>query len=149
MRGSDSSLAGFVLDNTTRHGPGSAGILILRVGVGGMLLFGHGWDKLFGFAEKAGVFPDPLGVGSAMSLGLVVFAEFFCAIALILGFATRLAAFPLVINMLMAVLVIHSDDPWGKKEFALLYAVPFITLLFTGGGKYSLDAIVWPRAFRK
>ena len=147
MRGS--GIAGFVLDNTTRHGPVSLGILILRVCVGGMLLFGHGWGKLFGFAEKAGVFPDPLGVGSAMSLGLVVFAEFFCSIALILGFATRLAAFPLVINMLVAVLVIHSDDPWGKKEFALLYAVPFITLLFAGGGKYSLDAIVWPRTIGK
>ncbi len=149
MRGSGSGPAGFVLDNTTRHGPGSAGILILRIGVGGMLLFGHGWQKLFGFAEKAGVFPDPLGVGSAVSLGLVVFAEFFCAIALILGFATRLVAFPLVINMLVAAIVIHSDDPWGKKEFALLYAVPFITLLFAGGGKYSLDAIVWPRTIGK
>lgn len=136
-----------LLDNTTRHGPGSAGILVLRVGVGAMMLLGHGSDKLFGFSQKAQFFPDPLGIGSAASLGLTTFAEFFCAMALILGFATRLAAVPLVINMLVAALVIHGGDPWPKKEFALLYAVPFLTLLFSGGGKYSLDAIVWPRVF--
>lgn len=149
MSESGSGVAVSILDNTTRHGPGSLGLLILRVGTGAMMLFGHGWGKLAGFSDKAGVFPDPLGIGSAASLGLATFAEFFCAIGLIFGFATRLSALPLVINMLVAAIIVHSDDPWGKKEFALLYAVPFITLLFTGGGKYSLDAVVWPRLFGK
>ena len=143
MNGTDRGFLESILDNTTRHVPGSIGLLVLRVGVAGMMIYAHGWGKLAGFAEKSAVFPDPLGIGSAASLALATFAEFFCAAAILLGFMTRLAALPLVINMLVAALVVHAADPFAKKEFALLYAVPFMTLLFAGGGKYSLDAVVW------
>lgn len=119
----------------------SLGLLLLRIGAGGAMLFGHGWGKLTGFAELSERFPDPLGLGSpALSLGLAVFAEAFCAAAAMVGFATRFAAVPLVITMLVAALVIHGDDPWAKKELALLYVVPFLTLVFTGAGKFSVDA---------
>ena len=54
----------------------SLGLLFLRVLSGGMMLLGHGWAKLAGFAEMAPNFPDPLGLGSStFSLGLAVFAE--------------------------------------------------------------------------
>ena len=43
--------------------------------------------------------------------------------------------------MLVAAFVVHADDPWGKKEFALLYAIPFTALAITGGGRYALDAL--------
>jgi len=120
----------------------SAGLLFLRVWVGLMMAFGHGWGKLIGFGDRSGQFADPLGVGSAFSLGLTVFAEFFCALALVLGLLTRGAAIPLIITMLVAGLVIHGDDPWGKKELALLYLAPFLTILLTGPGKYSLDRLI-------
>jgi putative oxidoreductase len=119
----------------------SIGLLILRVAVGSMIIMGHGWGKLIHFAEKASVFPDPLGLGSTISLSLAIFAEVFCSIAIILGFATRLAVIPLIIMMSVATFIFHADDPWQKKEFALLYLVPFLTLLFTGAGRYSLDTI--------
>lgn len=144
MSGSGRNVFEAILDNTTRHVPGSLGLLILRLGVAGMMIYGHGWGKLAGFSEKASVFPDPLGIGSAASLALATFAEFFCATAIVLGLATRPAALALVVNMLVAALIVHADDPFAKKEFALLYAFPFITLLLAGGGKYSLDAVVWP-----
>ena len=35
-----------------------------------------------------------------------------------------------------------QSDPWGKKELALLYAVPFATLLLTGAGSWSLDGLL-------
>ena len=41
--------------------------------------------------------------------------------------------------MVVAAFVQHFGDPWGKKEFALLYAIPFAMLIITGGGKYGLD----------
>jgi putative oxidoreductase len=119
----------------------SLGLLLLRVAVGGMMAAGHGWAKLTGFGEMAEHFPDPLGLGSpTASLVLAVFAEFFCAAAVVLGVATRFAAVPLAVTMLVAGLAIHADDPWAKKELALLYAVPFIALVFTGAGKFSVDA---------
>ena len=42
---------------------GSLGLLLLRVSVGGMMLFAHGWGKLTSFAERSSSFPDPLGIG--------------------------------------------------------------------------------------
>jgi putative oxidoreductase len=110
-----------------------------------MMATGHGWEKLLTFGVRSGSFPDPLGVGSELSLGLAVFAELLCSIFLVLGLATRLAAFPPLFTMLTAALVIHADDPWSKKELALLYAIPFLTLLLTGGGSYSIDALLWRR----
>ncbi|MFC0344613.1 DoxX family protein [Epilithonimonas hispanica] len=41
-----------------------------------------------------------LGLGSAISLVLVVFAELLCSVFIIFGFITRLAAIPLMITML-------------------------------------------------
>lgn len=123
----------------------SLGLFILRVSVGLMLAIVHGLPKLTNFSAKAEIFPDPLGVGSFVSLCLAVFAEFFCALAVAFGFLTRLAAIPLVINMLVIAIVLHGDDPWGKKEFALLYAIPFLTLIFTGAGSFSLDGLIFKK----
>jgi putative oxidoreductase len=123
----------------------SLGLLVLRVGVGGMMAAGHGWDKLLTFGARSGSFPDPLGVGSELSLALAVFAELLCSIFLMLGLATRFAAVPALITMLTAAFFIHGDDPWAKKELALLYAVPFLTLLLAGGGRYSVDALLSSR----
>lgn len=127
----------------------SFGLLLLRVSLGGMMLCAHGWGKLTSFSEQYPTFPDPLGVGSMTSMLLVIFAEFFCSLAIILGLGTRFAALPLVITMLVAAAVIHADDPWGKKEFALLYLIPFLSLVFTGAGKYSLDALIRRRCKQK
>lgn len=118
------------------------GLLLLRVGTGALLL-SHGIPKLLNFSERAGVFADPLGVGSELSLALAIFAEVFCSLAVILGFMTRFAAFPVVFTMLVITLIVHGDDPWSKKEFALLFAVPFLTLLLTGPGRFSLDHVLF------
>lgn len=118
------------------------GLLILRVGVGSFMLFAHGWGKLASFAEKADTWADPIGIGPTVSLSLVIFAEFFCSLAIILGIGTRAAAIPLLITMLVAAGIVHADDPWGKKEFALLYGWTFAALIFAGAGRYSIDAVI-------
>ena len=118
------------------------GLLILRLGIGGFILFAHGWGKLAGFGDLAGKFPDPIGLGSTTSLVLAVFAEALCGLLIMIGLGTRFAAVPLLITMLVAAFVVHADDPWAKKEFALLYAIPFLTLIFTGGGRFALDSVI-------
>lgn len=118
------------------------GLLILRVGVGGFMLLGHGWGKLTGFADLAGRFPDPIGVGSTASLVLAIFAEVVCALLVVVGLGTRFAAVPLLVTMLVAAGIVHGGDPWAKKELALVYAVPLLTLVFAGGGRFALDRVV-------
>lgn len=106
-----------------------------------MMLCGHGWQKLTTYTDLKGVFPDPLGVGSSMSITLVVFAEFFCSLLLIFGVCTRLVSVPLIINMAVAGFIFHSADPWEKKEQAFAYLLPFATLFLSGGGEYAVSAV--------
>lgn len=118
------------------------GLLFLRVSVGSLMFFSHGWGKLVNFSHIAPNFPDPLGVGSTVSLALAVFAEFFCSIAVIIGLKTRFAAIPLLITMLVALFLVHGNDPWKTKEFVILFIIPFTTLIITDGGSYSVDTFI-------
>lgn len=115
-----------------------AGLLILRLSCGLMAL--HGWDKFVDFSSEAADFPDPFHIGSPISKGLTVFAELFCTLLLLIGLYTRLALIPLVICLFVIVFVIHGEDPLGDKEHAILYLAPYLTLMLTGPGKYSLDS---------
>lgn len=102
----------------------------------------HGWPKFQQLISGEEItFGDPLGIGSTASLVLAVFAEFICSTLIAIGFRTRLAAIPLTITMLVAAFIAHGDDPFGRKEKALLYLLIYITLLVFGGGKYSIDGL--------
>jgi putative oxidoreductase len=118
------------------------GLLMLRLGVGLFMLIGHGWGKLIGFPQLLDRFPDPIGLGPGLSLVLAVFAEVVCSVLLVLGLGTRLAAVPLLITMVVAAFIIHADDPWVKQELALMYAIPYFSLIFTGAGRFSLDELI-------
>lgn len=119
------------------------GLLVTRVGLGLMISLGHGRGKLEAFLkEGAGEFPDPLGVGHTLSMMLAIGAEFFCGLAIVVGLATRLALTQLIATMAVAALIIHANDDFGTKERALLYLVPFIMLILTGPGRFSLDHLI-------
>lgn len=119
------------------------GLLFMRMSVGLFIVFGHGWGKLMNFGTMSTQFPDPIGLGSTVSLVLVVFAEVFCGLAFALGLLTRFSVLPLIIFMLVGAAIHHADDPWQKKEFALLYLIPYVTVFLSGPGKYSLDRILF------
>lgn len=115
-------------------------LLLLRLAFGLGMFFFHGWgkcEKLFSGGPVS--FPDPIGWGSVMSLGLTVFAEGLCALLIAIGWFTRWAALPLVITMAVAVFVIHAGDPWGDRELGLLYMVAFLAIAVLGPGVYSVD----------
>ncbi|MBC7567923.1 MAG: DoxX family membrane protein [Pedobacter sp.] len=115
---------------------------VLRVTIG-LLMLTHGYDKLQSALAGGEIqFIDPFGLGKAASLYLAIFAEVFCSILLVLGFATRLASIPLIVTMLIAVLVAHGSDPFGKKELALHYLVVYVLILVCGAGKYSIDYFI-------
>jgi putative oxidoreductase len=120
----------------------SSGLLLLRLSVGLIMAFSHGLNKLLNFSARSANFPDPIGLGNLLSMSLVVFAEFFCSIALMVGFITRGAVMPLIITMFVAASVIHGDDPFNKKELALLFLTAYSVILITGPGKYSLDRLM-------
>ena len=122
------------------------GLLVLRLVVG-IFMLTHGWAKLSNFAEMSQQFPAMMGLSSQAGLTLIIFAEFFCSIALILGLFTRLAAIPLIIGMAVAAFVAHGADPFSAKELSLLYFGVYVSLLLTGAGKISLDRLIYNKFF--
>ena len=113
--------------------------LLLRIGFGGMMLF-HGWPKLQKLIITGEFkFADPLGIGPEVSLVLTIFAEFLCAIFIMIGFRVKLSSIPLAITMLVAVLIVHINDGRERWELPLLYLFGYLALLFLGAGKYSID----------
>ncbi len=125
------------------------GLLLLRTLAAAFMLT-HGIPKLMQlFSGEPVEFADVMGMGPELSLLLATFAEFLCAVFIFLGLFTRIAAFPLVINMSVAVFYAHSDDPFAVKEKALLFLLIFFFLLLTGGGKYSIDGILLKKSEKK
>ena len=123
----------------------SIGLLLFRIVFGGFMLVGHGWSKLMSFGDAAEKFPDPLGIGSQLSMGSAIFCEVVCAALVVLGLATRVAVIPLVFTMAVAALMVHGGDPLfmgdgAAKEPALIYLTAFGLLYFTGAGSFSLDS---------
>ena len=90
-------------------------------------------------------FGDPVGIGPAASLVLAAFAEFACSLLLIFGAATRFAVIPLIVTMLVAGLIVHAGDAFRVEELAFLYLSIFITIAFTGSGKFSVDNLIYKK----
>lgn len=114
------------------------GLLIMRV-LFGIALITHGWPKFMNVIQGNFQFGNPIGLGPEISLILSAFAEFICSVLIILGLATRVATIPIIINMLVAYFIVHSADDFATKEKALLFLAAFVTLFFTGPGKYAVD----------
>lgn len=117
-------------------------LLFLRV-TSGIFMLTHGVGKLAKLIQGGTIkFADPIGIGPEASLVLVVFAEFFCSIFLILGLATRISAIPLIITMLVAGFIAHAGDPFAVKEKAFLFFIIFVFIAIVGAGKYSIDNLI-------
>ena len=127
----------------------SAGLLLLRLAVGALLLV-HGVPKL----------SDPGGAtGMAASLGvpapdvagwLVVLGEVGLGSLLLLGLLTRVAGGLLVLQMAGVWLLAHAPqgflvDGQVNGENALLFAAVGLLLLFTGAGRWSADRVLLRR----
>ena len=116
-------------------------ILLLRL-VFGILIMNHGYDKLIHFGDKHNTFMNFLGIGSTLSLALVIFAEFFCGLFVILGLFTRLSVIPIIIVLAVAVFKAHHGAVFGDGQPATLYLTAFTVLLFVGPGRVSVDSMI-------
>ena len=128
---------------STKYSAGafSAAILLLRLALG-ILMMHHGYQKLMHFSDIQGKFMNFMGLGTTVSLALVVFAEFFCSMFLVLGLFTRLAAIPLIIATSVMVFKAHNGDVFGDGETAAIYLSGYIVLLLVGPGRVSVDSMI-------
>ena len=134
------------LFNPTTTRQADAGLTLLRA-VTGVIFAAHGAQKLFvyGFDGVAGGFAQ-MGVPFPGVMGpLVGFVELFGGLALIAGLLTRLAGVGLTAVMLGAMFLVHLPAGFflpNGYEFVLMLAASAATLVITGAGQYSLDALL-------
>lgn len=121
----------------------SFALLLLRITLGGLII-PYGYMKMTHFAQWSSGFTDPFHVGSTASYILVIFAEFFCGIFVVLGLMTRFATIPLIITMAVVVFYVNHGHFTGDKQEIVptLFLAGFIALLFTGPGKISMDRLI-------
>lgn len=116
-------------------------MLVLRLGLG-IIMLKIGYDKLEHFSEMKGEFMNFMGLGSSVSLSLVIFAEFFCSALLILGLLTRLATIPLIITMCVIIFKVQDADIFEKAMTPCLFLIGYLALLIAGPGKASVDGMI-------
>jgi putative oxidoreductase len=129
-----------ILNTKYNENSWALGLLIIRLTVGVLMMF-HGLDKLQDFDKVKGMSQI---FGSPADGILVVFAELFCSILLILGLFTRIALIPLIITMAVAFFKVHNGALKGEHngEVACIYLLIYVGLLFTGPGKLSVDRMI-------
>lgn len=114
------------------------GLLVLRISVGGLMLF-HGVAKLIHgisfLVENMGVF------GYAVYIG-----EVLAPIAILIGFRTRIAAVLLAVTCVVAIATAHAQDIFSisehggyANELLMLYLLGSVALFFTGAGKFAVS----------
>src|SRR6267378_3705226 len=87
---------------------------ILRL-VLGVVMFAHGAQKMlgwfggYGFSGTMGFFTGTMHIPAPLAF-LAIAAEFFGGLGLIIGFLTRIAAFGITVNMLVAIVAVHAPN---------------------------------------
>ncbi|MDI1428664.1 DoxX family protein [Polyangium sorediatum] len=115
------------------------GLLVLRVGSAALIWTFHMVRKLADFDHELRAFPDPLGVGHAASFVMALGAEGVCSLLVALGLATRLSSLPIVFTMMMVLVLGARGFEGADVQSAILYALPYVVLVLTGPGRWSLD----------
>ncbi|WP_420603923.1 DoxX family protein [Flagellimonas sp.] len=133
---------------TTSSKSVSFSLFVLRIGVSISMIYLHGYPRLINFSKISSEFADPLGLGAETSLALVIFAEFFCSLFLILGLFTRWSCIPLIITMIIATWIINGGKGFIVQEKSFVYLITYISLLISGGGHFSLDFKLFGRKIK-
>jgi putative oxidoreductase len=119
------------------------GKLVLRLAVGILILL-HGIAKIgAGVGSVSGMLASH-GLPGALAY-LVYIGEIVAPVLLIIGLYTRPAAWVMVINMLVAVWLVHARDLWAidksggwALELQGMFLFAALAIAFLGAGRFSL-----------
>lgn len=125
--------------------------VILRVPVG-LTLAAHGAQKLFGWfggygLEGTGQWMASIGLEPGLLMAaLSGSAEFFGGLFLVLGLLTRPTAVVVAFTMLVAIFSVHIHNGLFMSnngyEYALALFAVAVSLVMSGGGRVSVDALI-------
>lgn len=136
--------------------PNDFTLTIVRL-VLGVTFFMHGSQKMlgwfggYGFQGTMGFFTQQMGIPAPLAF-LAICAEFFGGLGLIFGLLSRIAAFGIIVNMLVAIATVHHVNGFfmnwsgqqkgeGFEYHLLAIALGFIVLI-KGAGAFSIDRMI-------
>lgn len=132
--------------------------LLIRIPLG-LIFLAHGSQKLFGLFGGSGltntfrIFEEKMGIPPIFTL-LAILAEFGGGLGVLTGFLTRLSAAGITSVMAVAIYKVH----WANGFFINTYCLPgkghgiefplallgmAVYLVVTGGGKWSVDRMIF------
>jgi putative oxidoreductase len=134
-------------------------LTILRL-VLGIVFFFHGAQKMlgwfggYGFSGTMNFFTHNMGIPAVFAF-LAIAAEFFGSLGLILGLLTRVAASGIIVNMVVAVVMVHYANGFfmnwfGNQkgegyEYHLLTIAVALAIVIRGAGAFSIDRMIGDR----
>jgi putative oxidoreductase len=129
-----------VADKLSWLGPTLARITV------GVVFMTTGWGKLHGLDDVTKLFTDLHIPAPAFQAALVATTEFVGGLFILLGLFTRLAALPLAVTMVVAILTAKRGDIDGLSTLLgfeeVTYLVVFLWLAVAGPGPLSLDRLL-------
>ena len=114
-------------------------ILFLRL-FAGVLIALHIIDKLQTYNFVLTGYPALLFNSSWATFVIFTFLEAAFAVMLVLGWATRFAAFIMALGMFVEIFIIFPSLGWFGVERQVLYIGIYVTLVISGSGRYGLEA---------
>ena len=131
-------------------------LTLMRV-VAGIIFFAHGAQKVLGWFGGHGFnatmhsFTAGMGIPAVFAF-LAIAAEFLGGLGLIVGLLGRIAAFGILVNMIVAIVMVHGQNGlfmnWmGNQrgegiEYHLLAIAVLVPIMIKGCGAYSLDYLL-------
>ena len=123
----------------------SLGLLVMRLTVGSLMLF-HGMAKIM-HPESLGFIVGALagfGLPSFLSYGVYV-GEVIAPLLIIAGVFCRYAALAVVVNMVVAVVLVHTGDLFGltehgglRLELQAFYLFGALAIVLMGSGRFAV-----------
>ena len=135
----------------------SVSTFLVRISLG-IVMFPHGAQKVlgwfggYGFHGTMGFFTGQMHIPALFAF-LAITAEFAGSIGLITGLLSRVAAFGIAVNMVVAVLMVHGANGffmnwYGNQkgegfEYHLLTLGLALAVIIAGGGKWAIDSALF------
>lgn len=120
------------------------GRLLLRLGLGGLILF-HGVAKLQGGIDGIAQLVTANGLPAFVAYGVYV-GELVAPVLIIIGWYSRIGSLIVAINMVFALYLAHRADLFKLAasggyalELQALYLIVAIALALMGPGRYGVD----------
>jgi putative oxidoreductase len=125
------------------HDNRDLGVLFLRLFIGLRLIYGVmdnvlTWEHMKAFESflDANGFPFPL-IAAIVS----VYAQLICGLLILIGYQIRIASAIMIVNFLVAILMVHSNDTIEGMTPALAMLFGSILFLFYGPGRFSVGKL--------